>query len=134
QQPGNAAHPLLQIEQALQEHGWKALDWVSLQTLGDALAQFEGMVTNWSPTGLACLRSKMAVALVERENQEAVTEPALMPHAAEARTELPGQAPQPDPAEADSDEPDAALLAAYAAFGVGTPEAETAVREVDLQL
>ena len=32
--------------------------------------QFESLVFNWSPQGLACLRSKMAVAVRERVAQE----------------------------------------------------------------
>ena len=38
------------------------------EVLTHALEQLEGLVTNWSPVGLATLRSKMAVAIIEREH------------------------------------------------------------------
>lgn len=55
------------VEQALRTQGLKALDGVPLEVLEQAHAQFEGLVSNWSPRGLATLRSKMAVTIAERE-------------------------------------------------------------------
>lgn len=57
---------LVYIEQALRVQGLRLLETVPLTVLVKALEQFEGLVTNWSPQGLATLRSKMAVALGER--------------------------------------------------------------------
>ena len=45
------------------------------QVLRRALDQFEGLVTNWSPEGLANLRSKMAVTVIDRETDPGMTEP-----------------------------------------------------------
>src|SRR5690349_694977 len=52
------------VEQALAKKGWRALYKVPLEVLQRALDQLETLVTNWSPAGLACLRSKMAVAVI----------------------------------------------------------------------
>jgi hypothetical protein len=62
---------LAYIEQALQQHGLRpALYKVPLDVLKRAHEQFEGLVTNWEPRGLATLRSKMAVAVIDREAQD----------------------------------------------------------------
>lgn len=60
---------LAYFEQALLHDGLLALHAVPLDVLQRALDQFEGLVTNWAPAGLATLRSKMAVAVIERENE-----------------------------------------------------------------
>jgi hypothetical protein len=57
---------LAYLETALLQQGLLALDTVPLDVLHKALDQFEGLVSNWAPRGLATLRSKMAVALNER--------------------------------------------------------------------
>ena len=62
---------LAYVEQALQRQGIDALHMVPLDVLQRALAQFEGQVTNWAPVGLATLRSKMAVAIAAREDDDA---------------------------------------------------------------
>ncbi|MCB1996810.1 MAG: hypothetical protein H6933_14880 [Burkholderiaceae bacterium] len=64
---------LAYLETALRQQGLEALQNLPLDVLQKALDQFEGLVSNWSPWGLATLRSKMAVALAERA---AVDEPA----------------------------------------------------------
>ncbi|MCE2916811.1 MAG: hypothetical protein LW768_14875 [Rubrivivax sp.] len=61
---------LVLLEEGIERAGWKALDKVPLPVLKKALEQFEGLVSNWSPVGLATLRSKMAVALQHRERDE----------------------------------------------------------------
>jgi hypothetical protein len=58
------------IENALQQSGLRALHTVPLDVLRRAHEQFEGLVTNWEPRGLAALRSKMAVAVMDREGQD----------------------------------------------------------------
>ena len=57
---------LLQVSQALQAEGLALLTNLPLAVLRTALDQLEDAVTNWSPMGLAALRSKMAVAVQER--------------------------------------------------------------------
>lgn len=58
---------LSQFEQMFHEQGPTALKAAPLPLLRAALTQFESEVVNWGPEGLACLRSKMAVAVRERE-------------------------------------------------------------------
>ena len=57
---------LAYLETALMQQGLLALDTIPVDVLHKALDQFEGLVSNWAPRGLATLRSKMAVALSER--------------------------------------------------------------------
>lgn len=61
------------VEHALAHKGLRALALVPPDVLQKALEQFEGLVSNWEPRGLATLRSKMAVQV--RLNQSE-TEPA----------------------------------------------------------
>ncbi|MCY7315364.1 MAG: hypothetical protein LH480_06975 [Rubrivivax sp.] len=65
-----ALRHLVFVEHALQKKGLKALHKLPLDVLQRALEQLEGLVTNWSPAGLANLRSKMAVAIIDREHQD----------------------------------------------------------------
>jgi len=58
------------VEQALGKKGLRALDKLPLELMRHALDQFEGLVTNWSPVGLAGLRAKMAVAILTRETMD----------------------------------------------------------------
>lgn len=127
------------IEQALEKKGWRGLYKVPLDVLQAALRQFEGLVTNWSPAGLACLRSKMAVAVLDRERIDpdeeadnrktaAVLEspPVVAARAIEtARASAaasgvrPADTAMPElPADADES---AALMAAYAGLGLEAP-------------
>lgn len=62
-----ALRHLAYIEYALAQKGVRALYMVPLDVLNRAHEQLEGLVTNWEPRGLAGLRSKMAVAVMERE-------------------------------------------------------------------
>lgn len=64
---------LVFVEYSLTRRGLKALRKVPIDVLRKALEQFESLVTNWSPEGLANLRSKMAVAIIERENGPVTT-------------------------------------------------------------
>lgn len=64
------------IERALQKKGLRALYKVPYDVLKHALTQLEGVVVNWSDEGLACLRSKMAVAVIDRERDDSEAEPA----------------------------------------------------------
>lgn len=70
------------VEEGLREEGLSALYRVPLGVLQRALEQFEGLVSNWEPRGLADLRSKMAVAVMDREaNEEDDGRPATAPAA-----------------------------------------------------
>lgn len=66
---------LVFVEQALAKKGLRALKKMPLEVLKRALDQFEGLITNWSPVGLANLRSKMAVAVIDRETFPDMTDP-----------------------------------------------------------
>jgi hypothetical protein len=70
-----ALRHLVFVEHALTKKGLKALRKMPLDVLRRALDQFEGLVTNWSPAGLANLRSKMAVTVIDRETDPGMTEP-----------------------------------------------------------
>lgn len=61
---------LVLVEQGLRTSGLATLYKLPLPVLEQALEQFEGLVTNWSPRGLATLRSKMSVTVRERVGEE----------------------------------------------------------------
>lgn len=121
---------LVFVEQALAKKGLKALHKVPLDVLQRALEQLEGLVVNWSPVGLANLRSKMAVAVIDREHMDPEAEAdayrtaAVLDHApvaaavaagAAAATVRRAVAPATPVPPARSDEE--ALAAAYAVLG-----------------
>lgn len=123
---------LVFVEQALQRKGWRSLHKLPLDLLQRALEQLEGLVVNWSPVGLANLRSKMAVAIIDREhmdpNAEADAYRTSMPMEAGAQAAA-DEAPEVVELDADSAEAmalaegdEAALAAAYAALGVAAGE------------
>jgi hypothetical protein len=115
----NTMRHLLFVEQALTKKGQRALHKLPLDVLQKALAQLEGMVTNWSPVGLAALRSKMAVAIIDREHMDPDAEADAYRTAAvmEAMPSL----PQEPPHEEQTTDDNQALMAAYAALGVVAP-------------
>jgi len=101
------------IEHALARKGMRGLDKVPYDVLERALEQFERVVINWSDEGLALLRSKMAVVLIEREAQaHASRRPAAASHVAEEVDTAPLAHPVTLDGEAAA-EAEAALLAAY---------------------
>jgi hypothetical protein len=63
------------VEHALEKKGWRGLHKVPLDVLQKGLQQLESLVTNWSPEGLACLRSKMAVTVIDREHHDEDNDP-----------------------------------------------------------
>jgi len=67
---------LAHFERQLGKKGLRVLDEMSVTRLRRALAQFEAIVTNWSSTNLADLRSRMAVAVSIRDSGAAVWLPA----------------------------------------------------------
>ena len=108
-----ALRQLAFIEHALQKKGLRALHKVPYDVLKRALEQFEGVVVNWSDEGLATLRSKMAVVLIEREPESTGSPPASP---AESPNSALDSVPLalPEPLEGDeAAEAEAALRAAY---------------------
>lgn len=115
----NAMRHLVFVEQALAKKGMKALHRLPLDVLQHALVQLEGLVTNWSPEGLANLRSKMAVSIIDREHMDPGAE-ADAYRTAVVLDQSPDAAAAP---EAHVSADDAALAAAYAALGNLAPTA-----------
>jgi hypothetical protein len=103
---------LVFVEHALARKGLKALRKLPLDVLERALEQLEGLVTNWSPAGLASLRSRMAVAIIDREHMDPEAEADAYRTAA-VLDSAPLEASTPAPERSDDD----ALAAAYAALG-----------------
>ena len=101
------------VDDALGKKGLRALDELPLDLMRHALDQFEGLVINWSPAGLASLRSKMAVATIRRESMDPDAGPD--PYRTSAVLE---PAPPRDAANvvALKREDEEALAAAYAAY------------------
>jgi len=112
----HAMRHLVFVEQALAKKGLRALHKLPLDVLQRALEQLEGLVTNWSPVGLASLRSKMAVAIIDREHQDPEAEADAYRTAA-----VLDHAPASPPEPSDSRTDDEALAAAYAALGNMVP-------------
>jgi hypothetical protein len=111
------------VEHALEKKGWRGLYKVPLNVLQQGLAQLEELVTNWSPEGLACLRSKMAVAVIDREHQGADAEADAYRTAAVLDNPPLVAAQAIEAAMASTEDEDAALMAAYAALGTVAPSA-----------
>ena len=110
------------VEQALNKKGLRALHKLPLDVLQRALEQLEGLVTNWAPVGLASLRSKMAVCILDREHMDPEAEADAYRTAA-----VLDSTPPPAPAEPVHERSDdEALAAAYAALGALAPHSEPA--------
>lgn len=118
---------LVFVEHAIGKHGLKALHKLPVDVMERALSQFEGLVTNWSPVGLASLRSKMAVAIIDRDHRNAHAEDEVYRTAAVMDT-MPA-APAVEVSESTDDE---ALAAAYAALGNLAPGAATVEMQGEL--
>lgn len=111
---------LLFVQRALDKNGFEAVHKLPLDVLRPALAQLERLVTNWSPEGLANLRSKMAVSIIERTRGEAAGEDDSSPTAAvldAGSSQLPSLG---EVSELGCDDEEA-LAAAYAALGSLAP-------------
>ncbi len=116
-----ALKQLVFVEHALQKKGLKALHKLPLPVLQKGLEQLEGLVTNWSPAGLANLRSKMAVAIIDREHHDPAKEGDAYRTAAVLEHDVLPPDPisqQPEVAEMSDDQ---ALAAAYASLGAMSP-------------
>lgn len=110
---------LVFVERSLAKTGFQALNTLPADVLQHALHQLEGLVLNWSPVGLATLRSKMAVAIMALEKA-----PNTAPSSRdEYRSTLPlglNDAANLPTVQEHSDE--ATLSAVYAALGRAAPE------------
>ena len=100
---------LAYIEEQLGAQGLLLLDSVPLGVLRLALGQLEGLVLNWSAPGLACLRSKLAVAVGQRSARDDDSD-----HVQDVPSTA---APAIDATESDEDESSAAHAALLAAYG-----------------
>ena len=103
------------VDQALGKKGLRALDKLPLDLMRHALDQFEGLVINWSPAGLASLRSKMAVATIRRESMDPDAEPDPYRISAVLEPAPPRDAANVVVLEREDEEALAAAYAAYAA-------------------
>lgn len=118
-QTRRAMRALVAVERGLEKKGLRALRKMPLDVLKTALEQFEALVLNWSPAGLANLRSKMAVTIMEREGADPEAEAdayrtaAVMDADDDAGVEATDYGP--DPVVEDE------LAAAYAMLVTGTP-------------
>lgn len=117
---------LVFVEQAIAKKGLKVLHKIPLDVLRRAHDQLENLVINWSAAGLANLRSKMAVAIIDREhhNPEAEADAYRTAAVLEAADGGLPQLPVEEPAPRDDDE---ALAAAYAALGNFMPTSSDAL-------
>lgn len=81
------------VERTLRRTGFKGLGTLPLRVITKALTEMESLVSDWSPTGLAELRSRMAVMVKEREHeadQDSISTASLelhMPNAADVTEE-----------------------------------------------
>jgi hypothetical protein len=118
---------LVFVESSVRKKGLKILHKLPLDVMQRALEQLEGLVTNWSPEGLANLRSKMAVAILDRENMDPDAEAdnprtaAVLDGSGAQETMLPPPPSAGLPEEDSSASDDDALAAAYAALGALAP-------------
>jgi hypothetical protein len=116
--PGSrvALRHLAFIEHALDKKGLRSLHKVPYDVLKRALEQFEGLVINWSDPGLATLRSKMAVTLIERDAE--APKPAAGDPAPDTNTEgIDTTAPLAMPVQLEGDEAAMAEAALREAYG-----------------
>ena len=120
---------LLVAQRALDKKGLEALRMLPLDVLRSALAQLESLVTNWSPEGLANLRSKMAVSIIERGRVEVAGADDPSPTAAvldAGSSQLPSLG-EVNEVGCDDEE---ALAAAYAALGTLAPRGAASEAEL----
>ncbi len=120
QQPGSrqTLRHIEHVRQSLHKKGLRALHKIPLDVMQRALEQFESVVSNWTPVGLASLRSKMAVAIIDREHINPEAEADAYRTAA-LIDNLPGIPSLPE-MEVHAD--DEALAAAYAALAGAAPD------------
>ena len=121
---------LVFVEQALARKGLRALNRLPVDVLKRALEQLEGLVVNWSPVGLATLRSRIAVALIERE--DVPEDPVADADDFQASSALHSVPDKAFESGLDVSSDDDALAAAYAALGNLAPAAASPSRPMSL--
>ena len=121
---------LVFVEQALARKGLRALNRLPVDVLKRALEQLEGLVVNWSPVGLATLRSRIAVALIERE--DVPEDPVADADDFQASSALHSVPDKAFESGLDVSSDDDALAAAYAALGNLAPAAASPSRPMPL--
>jgi hypothetical protein len=135
-QSRSALRHLVFVEGAIAKKGLRVLHKLPLEVLQRGLEQLEGLVTNWSPEGLANLRSKMAVAVLDREHanpvaaeEDAYRTAAVLEHIVEEqRAGLEGQGERSTDEGPQTISDDQALAAAYAALGDAAPLGEVEIQ------
>jgi len=126
---------LVFVERALRKSGLRALHKLPLDVLQRALEQLEGLVANWSPEGLADLRSKMAVAIIDREHMDPDAEADAFRTSMPMDSIAPAAARMALPEVIEADEDAQTLAAAYAAMSHTAPADEApALVEFQMQL
>ena len=69
---------LATVEHALHTGGLAGFEALPVRVIARALLEMEGLVRDWSPTGLAELRSRMAVIVKARPHEEAAMGPTTL--------------------------------------------------------
>lgn len=80
---------LAAVERALGSEGLEAFEALPVRVIAKALNDMESVVTNWSPTGLAELRSRMAVIVKNRPHVDDAPAPAGLAQPLESAEILP---------------------------------------------
>jgi hypothetical protein len=70
---------LAAVERTLHTEGLEGLEALPVRVIAKALAEMDSLVRDWSPTGLAELRSRMAVIVKTRPHDDAAELDALAP-------------------------------------------------------
>ncbi|MCW5634714.1 MAG: hypothetical protein KIT17_15370 [Rubrivivax sp.] len=128
---------LVFVEQAIAKKGLKVLHKVPLDVLQRAHEQLENLVVNWSAPGLANLRSKMAVAIIDREHMDPNAEAdayrtaAVAERADDAGDDDGDSLPALPVGEAAPPDDESALAAAYAALGDLAPTGHGGLDTID---
>lgn len=84
------------VERTLRLEGLGAVEKLPVRVIAKALSQLERMVWDWSPAGLAELRSRMAILVKQRRAEVAVAPSAGAPASAMEEIDFEVSAPQVD--------------------------------------
>ncbi len=108
------AYPqLAMVEKTLGSEGLAAIHTMPVDLLQAALLQLESVVSNWAQPGLANLRSKMAVAIIDQGDYESPAGAGAFRTAAVLEVSRQEMAPKAAPAPSEEQ----VLASAYAALG-----------------
>jgi hypothetical protein len=123
------------VERAIGSEGMAAIHSLGVDILQPALLQLESVCSNWSQAGLANLRSKMAVSIIDHGDYEsprdrgAYRTAAVLEVSRQALRQSVELPPEPAPAPERSEED--ALASAYANLGAYAPAAVTMQGELN---